>query len=154
MNNPALNSLKTIYDESVDSIIEVIHDLSITQLRTIVDKETENEDTRSIQSILSHILHSGDRYIKYISDHFNLEYDMNEKIALASVQEYKLALARLKLNFERFVMQFKDSDLDKDERIVTSWNQPYNIEQLIEHAIVHNLRHLLQIKKYKKELSQ
>jgi hypothetical protein len=34
--------------------------------------------------------------------------------------------------------------------MMTSWGQLYDIEQLMEHAIVHVLRHRRQIEQYKK----
>lgn len=46
----------------------------------------------------------------------------------------------------------KDNQLeqfDNTKKIVTSWGQVYDIEQITEHAIVHILRHRRQIEKFK-----
>jgi hypothetical protein len=45
-----------------------------------------------------------------------------------------------------------DSELeefDNNKKMLTSWRQAYDIEQLMEHAIVHILRHRRQVEKFK-----
>ena len=50
----------------------------------------------------------------------------------------------------------QDNQLEQfanSKKIITSWGQVYDIEQIIEHAIVHILRHRRQIEKFKLSLS-
>ncbi|MGY0037018.1 hypothetical protein [Pedobacter sp. NJ-S-72] len=50
----------------------------------------------------------------------------------------------------------KDEDLerfDAGDKIMTGWGQLYDIEQLMEHAIVHILRHRRQIERFREILS-
>ncbi len=42
----------------------------------------------------------------------------------------------------------KDKDFENPEKLTTSWGQKYDLEQLIEHAIVHVMRHRWQIEKF------
>jgi hypothetical protein len=52
---------------------------------------------------------------------------------------------------ERFFLQntnIKIEEIDNAKKITTAWGKLYDIEQLLEHAIVHVLRHRRQIKKY------
>ena len=43
-------------------------------------------------------------------------------------------------------------EFDEDKKIKTSWGQVYDIEQMMEHAIVHVLRHRRQIEKFIRKL--
>ena len=40
-------------------------------------------------------------------------------------------------------------ELDNAKKIVTQWGQVFDIDQMMEHAIVHILRHRRQIEKFK-----
>ena len=41
---------------------------------------------------------------------------------------------------------------DYTKKILVRWGQTYDVEQLLEHAIVHILRHRLQIELFKSQL--
>jgi hypothetical protein len=64
-------------------------------------------------------------YIKDLDEVFNFTCDIFNSIADAEIEEP-----------------------DDTKKIKTSWGQCYDIEQMMEHAIVHILRHRRQIEKF------
>ena len=69
-----------------------------------------------------------------------------------SSKEYHNDLENLILyTIETFesIQDFELEEFDEDKKIKTSWGQVYDIEQMMEHAVVHVLRHRRQIEKFK-----
>ena len=64
------------YEKSLNELIETINDISEKELAKIIDFETNDEDCKSIQSILTHVVQSGYTYVveirKWLGE--NLEY--------------------------------------------------------------------------------
>ena len=52
------------------------------------------------------------------------------------------------LNFFQENSNLEIEQLDNTKKINVNWGQQYDIEQLVEHAIVHILRHRRQIEKF------
>ena len=62
-DNGVIGGLLDEYEQSIEALKVVIQDLTPTQLTTLVDIETEDEDCQSIQTILSHVVSSGYVYV-------------------------------------------------------------------------------------------
>ena len=59
-------------------------------------------------------------------------------------------------NNEKLFNDYPNIELEEtnnEKKILTKWNQQYDVEQLFEHAIVHILKHRRQIEKFKQILS-
>ena len=68
-----------------------------------------------------------------------------------SAAEYSKALDLMFEYNEETVANIADEDLEvfeEEKKIKTRWGQHYDIEQLMEHAIVHILRHRRQIENF------
>jgi len=153
----AVVALLQEYQKAVAELQLVIRDISPENLVAIVDAKTENPDCRSIQTILAHVVRSGFSYNVYIQNFRNIAAVRPEKIFRESAAEF---VADLDLVVEYSYKTFEtiyDSDIeffDTNNKINTAWNQQYDIEQLMEHAIVHILRHRRQIERFLKVLSE
>ncbi len=147
----AISALLDEYKKAVDELIQTIQTLSEKQLCTIVDKQTNDPDCVSIQSVLTHLIRSGYGYIIYIENHIGINKPRPEKVSYNSVNNY---INELHLMFSYALYFFKQNphlaieELDNTKKINVSWGQQYDIEQLLEHAIVHILRHRRQIEKF------
>jgi hypothetical protein len=148
----AAGALLDEYERAIadlNNCIETIHD---NDLAVIVDPKTTDENCRSVQTILSHVVNSGYGYA--ISIH-NLKGHTMERPAKTfhhSIKEYQEDLASVFAFTENIFSEFNDSELEQFDdslKIKTRWGQLYDIEQLTEHAIVHILRHRRQIEKFK-----
>lgn len=105
------------------------------------------ENFLSIRNITAHIVRSGYTYANYIRKRFNNEIFVNE-VQIESVED---AINNLEYMFSYTVETFRDKGHLTDDDLMhtlikTTWTT-YDLEALIEHAIVHILRHRLQIQK-------
>ncbi len=149
------NAVKALLGEYKKAILElqtIIEDLEICELAKIIDSETDNPDCKSIQTIISHIISSGYSYCVYIRNLKDPSIKRPEKTLKSSALEYKVALSEVLEYTEETFAHILDNELeeyDNAKKMKTSWGQFYDIEQLMEHAIVHILRHRRQIQKFK-----
>lgn len=147
----AINALLDEYKKAVEELIQTIQTLSEKQLCTIVDKQTNDPDCQSIQSVLTHVIRSGYGYIIYIENHIGISKPRPEKVSYNSVNNYINELRFMfsyAMNFFQQNPQLPIEELDNTKKINVNWGQQYDIEQLLEHAIVHILRHRRQIEKF------
>lgn len=145
----ATGALLDLYEQAIADLkitIEHIPDLALT---TITDHQTADENCRTIQAILAHVVHSGYGYATYIHNSRGYLVERPEKTFHTTSREYREALTGVFNYTERVFEEIKDHELEQVEdslKIRTGWGQLYDIEQLMEHAIVHVLRHNRQIK--------
>ena len=137
--------------KAIEELKSVIAPISHQQLIVIVDSDTEDPDCHSIQTILTHVVHSGFGYVIYIRKSLGEELEFKRKELLDTIGEYQQSLDQMfaynvKL-FEDFP-QIKLEEKDPVKKILTNWGQSFDVEQLIEHAIVHILRHRRQIERF------
>lgn len=153
--NQKQNAVQAILGEYEKTIVElqhVIQDMSADDLAYIVDHETQDSDCKSIQTVLAHVVSAGYSYCIYIKTFKNiLEERPTKKIRLSSA-EYIQDLDNVIAFTRNAFLTIYDHELevyDQDKKVLTSWKQTYDIEQMMEHAIVHVLRHRRQIEKFK-----
>lgn len=135
-----------------DEYEKALHEL-IVVLKTIPDDiflnsdDSKEEDFKSIRNITLHIVRSGYAYSNYIRKSFGNEILLNE-ININSVEE---AVSELDKMFQYKVNTYENKWFLSDDEMMntiikTSWTT-YDLEAIIEHSIVHILRHRLQIQK-------
>jgi uncharacterized damage-inducible protein DinB len=151
----AVNVILLEYEKVIRELQNTIEDISQSDLKIIVDKETKNKDCKSIQTILTHIIGAGYSYCVYIENSRGIDSKRPERINRTNVIDYKKDLDDVIKYTQKTFSNIYDSELevyDNDKKILTSWGQYYDIEQIVEHAIVHILRHRRQIEKFKTQL--
>ncbi|MCV9934462.1 DinB family protein [Flavobacterium sp. LS1R47] len=148
----ASGALLDVYEGAITDLQHTISDISETELLKIIDNQTTDDSCKSIQKILSHVVCSGYAYGTYIRKFKGETIDFRDEIFHTSIQDYN---SHLNDSFIFMVDSFKDindnqlEESDNSKKLITSWGQVYDIEQIMEHAIVHVLRHRRQIEKYK-----
>ena len=153
----AVNALLDEYKKAVRELQWVIGELTNAELAQIVDPLTENPDCKSIQTILAHVVSSGYSYCVYIRNLKDPSAQRKPRTNRETAQEYCNDLdAVLRYTDETFAEIFDDEleVFESDKKMHTSWQQEYDIEQIMEHAIVHILRHRRQIERFKIMLPQ
>ncbi|AOM77574.1 damage-inducible protein DinB [Pedobacter steynii] len=148
----AKGALLDIYEDALLQLQESIKDVSDEDLIAVVLPDDSDEDSRSIQSILAHVVGSSYSYAIYIRSLKGTEYIRPEKKLRIKVADYIQDLKDSFLFNLTVFNEIEDSNLeefDSSLKIMTRWKQLYDIEQLTEHAIVHILRHTRQIEKFK-----
>ncbi|MFH6987741.1 DinB family protein [Flavobacterium collinsii] len=153
MNRPgAVGALLDIYEQAILDLKNVITSIPDNVLANIIDEKTTNEDCKSIQAILSHVVSSGYSYAISIHNLKGHNMQRPDKIFHVTIAEYLKDLTNVFLFTESVFREIKDDELEQFDdslKIKTGWGQLYDIEQLTEHAIVHILRHKRQIEKIK-----
>jgi uncharacterized damage-inducible protein DinB len=148
----ASGALLDEYERAIIDLQNTISDISEAELIKVVDNQTNDSSCKSIQTILSHVVCSGYAYGIYIRQFKGETIDFQDEIFHTSIQDYN---NHLDDSFIFMIGSFKDikdnqlEESDNNKKLTTSWGQIYDIEQIMEHAIVHVLRHRRQIEKYK-----
>ncbi|MEP6950262.1 MAG: DinB family protein [Ginsengibacter sp.] len=151
-NQGAVNALLAVYEKAIIELQTVIEDIAITDLTAVVDNLTTNSDCRSIQTILTHVVSAGYSYCIYIRNSKNKNDQRPEKADRLSIVEYKNDLYQVFKFSCDTLADIHDHELEEPDdakKIKTSWGKSYDIEQIMEHAIVHVLRHRRQIERFK-----
>lgn len=153
----AAGALLDVYEQAIAELKKTIADIPDRCLIIITDHQTDDENCRSLQSILSHVVYAGMGYATSMHNHLSHEkISRPDKQLYTTTRDYLEALSNLFVYTEDIFKTIKDKDLeqlDNDLKIETGWKQLYDIEQLTEHAIVHILRHKRQIEKIKARLA-
>ena len=128
----------------------MISDVSDHELKEVAEPQTKDPECKSIQTVLTHIVSSAYSYARYISKMKEIiKPDPNFR---KTINEYNQDLITMFAITENSFQKVKDTELEEYDnalKVLTTWSQPYDIEQIMEHAIVHILRHRRQIEKFK-----
>ncbi len=154
-NNGAIGALLDEYEKALNELIETIDSIPEKQLLRIIDFETNDEDCKSIQNILTHVVQSGYTYVVEIRKWLGEKIEYKDKIKYSTTEEYKSALKEMFKFNEKLFSDYPNIELyenDPNKKINVRWGQNYDVDQLFEHAIVHILRHRRQIEKFKRTL--
>ena len=152
IKNKAARSLTACYKEACILLQALLIDLSDKDFIKVRDPLTQDKNCRSIQSILNHVINAGKYYNQAIRSNENIVQPVSSVKCQKPLEAYK-ALTTLISETENIFIEkpnLKLEENDQAKKIKVSWGQLYDIEQLLEHAIVHVLRHTKQIEAFLK----
>jgi uncharacterized damage-inducible protein DinB len=145
----AVGALMDEYERAARELAGIVAALSDEEYERLCDAETKDEDCRSIQTILSHVVRAGYGYAGYIRTAFGMEDTRPEPRLLSRDEALDGIEAFLAYTAETLEGRWRMSD---DEitavQMKVRWGPTYDLEQLLEHAIVHVLRHRRQIERF------
>lgn len=148
----AIGALLDEYEKALTELISCITDVPDTMLAAIADPVTKNQNCRSIQTVLAHVADAMYYYAAEIHRFKGHDYTTPEKTLRPAASHYADDL-RDAFRFTTEVFKnIHDNELeqsDNSKKLFTNGGQLYDIEQLMEHAIVHILRHRRQIERMK-----
>lgn len=148
----AAGALLDEYERAIADLREVIADVSDQELVRIVDEKTADANCKSIQTILAHVVCSGFGYAVSIQHQKGQHAERPGKVYHLTIGDFQMDLTAFfayTLNIFETVGEHELEQYDCARKMKTSWGQVYDIEQIMEHAIVHILRHRRQIEKFK-----
>ena len=152
----AVGALLDIYEHAIVGLIKVIEDIPDHALTIITDAQTTDENCKSLRAILSHVVHSGYGYATSIYNMKGNYITRPAKIFHVTTKEYSEDLANVFAYTQNIFKGIEDSELEQPDnslKIKTGWGQSYDVEQMMEHAIVHMLRHKRQIERMRSNRS-
>ena len=156
MKNELKGTIKALlieYGRAVDELIAVIKPLGSNEIMMIRDDKTTDPDCKSLQTILSHVVYAGYGYTNFIETHLGADKQRHPREYFKSAQEYIVQLNSMFHYCENFFIHHPTLELEEKDhakKIMTNWGQQYDIEQMMEHAIVHVLKHRGQIERFTK----
>ena len=151
----AIGALLDIYEQAITDFIKVIEAIPDNALTIITDPQTTDENCKSVQAILSHVVTSGYGYAVSIYNHAGNKSTRPVKTFHVTIKEYAEDLTNVFAYTENVFKEIKEDDLDQLDnslKIKAEWGQSYDITQMMEHAIIHILRHKRQIEKIKRNV--
>ena len=146
-----IKALLDEYKKAVNELIAVIKPLGTKEILVIRDDKTTNENCRSIQTILTHVVYAGYGYTSFIEADLGSKQERRLKKLFENADEYIEELNGMFDYCENFFMEHPNIPLeeyDPSKKILTHWGQVYDIDQMMEHAIVHVLKHRRQIQRF------
>ncbi len=151
----AVGALMDEYERASAELKSILNKISAEDFVKIVDPDTKDEDCRSIQTIMTHVVRAGYGYSNYLRKEFGLEtnapsYQINNPAEAISHFERMLEYAVQTLEGR---WEMSDEDTAK-VKIITKSGATIDMEILLEHAIVHILRHRRQIERFLIKLEQ
>lgn len=148
--------LGAILDEmkkASEEFISVIKNISAEDFVKTADSQTSDENCRSIQTICRHVIRSGYGYANYILTALNIPTN-SPNVNEMKIESSNDAVAELRgmidYNLKHLYEMNRESIEEKmfSVKFITRWGEEFNFEQILEHAIVHILRHRRQIEKF------
>jgi uncharacterized damage-inducible protein DinB len=154
MKNELTGTIRTLLDEykkAINELIAVVKPLGSKEILVIRDAKTTDENCRSVQTILTHMVYAGYGYINFIETNLGSKKERRPKHLFENADEYIEELKGMYDHCENFFMEHPNVPLeeyDTSKKILTHWGQVYDIDQMMEHAIVHVLKHRRQIQRF------
>lgn len=149
--NGAIGALLDEYERALNDLKTVISDVLPGELVAVADPKTTDPDCKSIQTVLTHVVRSGFGYATYIRRHCGETLDFRPgqpcSTALEYFRELESAFAFMEQTFQNHP-EIELESFESGQKMRVRWGQLYDVEQLVEHAIVHVLRHRRQIERF------
>lgn len=137
------------YRRATADYLQLLNQMPLEIFVALKDPHTNDPDCRSIQGVTVHVIQSGYTYANYIGSlsgqvwHEYRTPTESPDIGIANVEQ---------------MLDYTDQMLEplwyqEDEQLATysilaRWGVRYDLEQLLEHAIVHILRHRRQVERF------
>jgi predicted DNA binding CopG/RHH family protein len=138
------------HERALNELIDLSASFSQTEFLKVVDNETKDENCRSVQTILDHVMRAGYAYSNYIREALNDPVTSNPQ-SITTIAENKFSQQKMfEYMLETMEGKYNLSENDLSNiKIKTRWGANLDAESLLEHAIVHLLRHRRQLEKFK-----
>jgi uncharacterized damage-inducible protein DinB len=145
----AVGALMDEYERATAELTRILESISDEEYARIRDTETNDEDCRSIQTIMTHVVGAGYGYAGYMRDAWGIERAPHERIPIARADTPAQLRAMLDYMIATLEKHWDLSDAESNAMLMrVRWGVTYDFEQLFEHAIVHVLRHRRQIERF------
>ena len=145
----AIGALMDEYERAAEELKNLVGNISETDFVKIVDSNTKDEDCRSVQTIISHVINSGYGYANYIRDWFSIPKSSPDRRLILqkdfSAEVDKMIIYTIETLQDKW--ELSDDEIMR-VKIISRYSPQYDLEQMMEHAIVHILRHRRQIEKF------
>jgi uncharacterized damage-inducible protein DinB len=145
----AVGAMMDEYERAALEFQSVIQKIGENDFMRTADEETEDESCRSIQTVASHVVGAGYGYANYIREQFSMAFEPLPRRLISHAEASGEMDKMLAYTVETLDGKWEMTDDRISQiKIDSRWGTAYDLEQLLEHAIVHVLRHRRQIEKF------
>lgn len=145
----AIGALMDEYERAASELERLVGRIPDDDFTRVVDSQTEDKDCRSAQTIMSHVVGAAYGYADYLREQFSIESTRPPYKLLSRQESLEGLQAALRYTVETLEGRWQMS-AEEISRIVvkTRWGPVYDAEGMLEHAIVHILRHRRQLERF------
>jgi uncharacterized damage-inducible protein DinB len=145
----AIGALMDEYERAASELTRLVEQIPDDEFVRVVDAQTEDEDCRSAQTIMSHVVRAAYGYADYIREQLFIPSTRPQPTLLTRRESLEQLEAALRYTVETLEGRWEMSAEEISGIVINSrWGTVYDLEGLLEHAIVHLLRHRRQIEKF------
>jgi uncharacterized damage-inducible protein DinB len=145
----AIGALMDEYERAAQELSRLVARIPDDDFTRVVDSQTEDEDCRSVQTVMSHVVRAAYGYADYIREQLSLESTRPQPGLLSRQESLEQLAAALDYTARTLEGRWEMSAEEISRIVIKSrWGPVYDAEGLLEHAIVHVLRHRRQIEKF------
>jgi uncharacterized damage-inducible protein DinB len=142
-----LGAMIDLYEDEIRDFLGFFH--TINTEAYLLERPEQTEYLRSIQMIMRHIIRAAYGYANGIRSALGEPLTTEQPVELESPEEAARSLEEAFRYTEEGLLDkwgMTEEELDKTSMMAT-WGVPYSLEQMLEHAIVHIMRHKRQIQR-------
>ncbi|MBA3242594.1 MAG: DinB family protein [Acidobacteria bacterium] len=144
-----IGALMDEYERAAADLTLLIERINEDDFVRVVDVQTKDDTCRSVQTIMSHVVKAGYGYADYIREQFSIASTRPQHNLLSRQESLEQLEAALLYTAQTLEGRWEMSDEEISGTVIKSrWGTVYDVEGLLEHAIVHVLRHRRQIEKF------
>ena len=145
----AVGALMDEYERAASELARLVERIPDDDFTRVVDTQTQDEDCRSVQTIMSHVVGAAYGYADYLREQLSVESTRPPRRLLSRRESLEQLQAALRYTVETLEGRWEMSAEEISAIVIKSrWGAIYDADGLLEHAIVHILRHRRQIEKF------
>ena len=145
----AVGALMDEYERAASELARLVGQIPDDEFARVVDAQTKDEDCRSVQTVMSHVVRAAYGYADYIREQLSIASTRPQPALLSRRESLEQLDAALRYTAETLEGRWEMSDEEiSGITIKTRWGPVYDLEGLMEHAIVHVLRHRRQVERF------
>ena len=137
------------YERAAAELKRLVNQISEDDFVRVVDSQTKDEDCRSVQAIMFHVVRAAYGYADYIREQFSIASTRPEHKPFTQQEAEAQLDAALEYTVQTLEGRWEMSDKEITATVIKSrWGAVYDVDGLLEHAVMHILRHRRQIEKF------
>jgi len=137
------------YERATAELTKILESISDEEYARVRDTETKDEDCRSIQTIMTHVVGAGYGYAGMMRDAWGVARAPHERVPIARADTPAQLRAMLDYMIATLENKWELSEAEMNAmQMRARWGVVYDFEQIFEHAIVHISRHRRQIERF------
>lgn len=145
----AIGALMDEYERASSDLARLVGQIPDDDFTRVVDSQTEDEDCRSAQTIMSHVVGAAYGYADYLREQLSVESARPPRKLLSRRESLEGLQAALRYTAETLEGRWQMSAEEIASIVIKArWGPVYDAEGMLEHAIVHILRHRRQLERF------